>query len=94
MGIPVFYQDMLSYEAEDVVAIRPLLDEVHWHYAAKILEAAEVVARTEGAYPVLVTSFKCSPDSFVTDYFQKTLEAHRKPFLILQLDEIRFAIGL
>ena len=53
MGVPVFYQDMLSYSEEDVEGIAPLLQDVHWHYAAKILEAAEVTARTPGAYPVL-----------------------------------------
>ena len=48
MGVPVFYQDMLSYGAEDVKGIASLLKEVHWHYAARILEAAEVTARTPG----------------------------------------------
>ncbi len=93
MGVPVFYQDMLSYSTEDVAAIAPLLKDVHWHYAAKILEAAEVTARTPGAYPVLVTSFKCSPDSFVTDYVRKILESHGKPYLVLQLDEHDSRLG-
>ncbi len=93
MGVPVFYQDMLSYSTEDVEGIAPLLRDVHWHYAAKILEAAEVTARTPGAYPVLVTSFKCSPDSFVTDYVRQILEAHGKPYLVLQLDEHDSRLG-
>ncbi|TFH64966.1 MAG: CoA activase, partial [Gemmatimonadales bacterium] len=93
MGVPVFYQDMLSYTTEDVESIAPLLRDVHWHYAAKILEAAEVTARTPGAYPVLVTSFKCSPDSFITDYVRQILEAHGKPYLVLQLDEHDSRLG-
>ncbi len=93
MGVPVFYQDMLSYSSDDVARLRPLLEEVHWHYAARILEAAEVTARTPGAYPVFVTSFKCSPDSFVTDYFRQILEAHGKPYLVLQLDEHDSRLG-
>ncbi|MCJ7629808.1 MAG: acyl-CoA dehydratase activase, partial [Longimicrobiales bacterium] len=93
MGVPVFYQDMLSYSTEDVESIAPLLRDVHWHYAAKILEAAEVTARTPGAYPVLVTSFKCSPDSFITDYVRQILEAHGKPYLVLQLDEHDSRLG-
>lgn len=93
MGVPVFYQDMLSYTAEDVQGIAPLLQEVHWHYAARILEAAEVTARTPGAYPVLLTSFKCSPDSFVTEYFRQIVESHGKPYLILQLDEHDSRLG-
>jgi predicted CoA-substrate-specific enzyme activase len=93
LGVPVFYQDMLSYASEDVAAIRPLLEEVHWNYAAQILEAAEVVARTPGAYPVFVTSFKCSPDSFLTDYFRTILESHGKPYLILEMDEHDSRLG-
>ncbi len=93
LGIKTFYQDMLSYSHEDVRAIEPLLAEVNWHYAAKTLEAAEVVASTPGAYPVLVTAFKCTPDSFVIDYFKKVMAAHNKPFLILQLDEHDSNVG-
>jgi len=93
LGVPVFYQDMLTYSPDDVAEIAPLLKDVHWHYAAKILEAAEVSARTPGAYPVLVTSFKCSPDSFVTDYVRRIMEAHEKPYLILQLDEHDSRLG-
>jgi predicted CoA-substrate-specific enzyme activase len=93
LGIPVFFQDMLSYSQEDVEELGPLLEEVHWNYAAKILEAAEICARTPGAYPVFVTSFKCSPDSFLTEYFRQIVESHGKPYLILQLDEHDSRLG-
>jgi predicted CoA-substrate-specific enzyme activase len=93
MGIRVFYQDMLTYGAEDLESIQPLLGELHWHYAARILESAEVTARSPRAYPVLVTSFKCSPDSFVIDYFRTIMESHGKPYLILQLDEHDSRLG-
>jgi predicted CoA-substrate-specific enzyme activase len=93
LGIKVFYQDMLAYSAEDVTSLRPLLSEVHWHHAARILEAAEVTARTDGAYPVFITSFKCSPDSFLLDYFRQILESHGKPYLVLQLDEHDSRLG-
>ena len=87
MGIKAFFQDMLSYSEQDVESIAALLKEVHWHFGAKVLEAAEVVANTPGAYPILMTAFKCSPDSFVIDYFQKIMASHDKPYLILQLDD-------
>jgi predicted CoA-substrate-specific enzyme activase len=93
LGIRVFFQDMLSYSSEAVKPVRKLLDEIHWHYASEILKAAHVVARSEGAYPVLVTSFRCSPDSFAIDYFKKIMEAHEKPYLILQLDEHESSVG-
>jgi len=93
LGIRVFFQDMLSCSREEVEPVRKLLDEIHWHYASEILKAAQVVARSEGAYPVLVTSFRCSPDSFATDYFKKIMESHEKPYLILQLDEHESSVG-
>jgi len=87
LGTKTFFQDMLSYTRQDVKPIEPLLNELHWHYAAKILEAAEVVAKSPGAYPILMTAFKCAPDSFVIDYFKQVMTSHGKPYLILQLDE-------
>ena len=93
LGIRVFFQDMLSYSNEDIAPIRNLLNEIHWHYAAEILAAAQVVAQSKHAYPVMVTSFRCSPDSFAIDYFKKIMEAHEKPYLILQLDEHESSIG-
>lgn len=93
MGIRVFTQDMLPRTAHDLESIQPLLDKIHWLYASKILEAAEITAQTDGAYPVFITSFKCSPDSFVIDYFKKIMESHGKPYLILQLDEHQSSVG-
>lgn len=87
LGIKTFYQDMLSYERKDLRSIEPLLNELHWHYAVKILESTEIVSKLDAAYPVLLTSFKCSPDSFVIDYFKKLMESNGKPYLVLQLDD-------
>jgi len=92
-GIKTFFQDMLSYSPEDVESIEPLCNEMLWYYASEILRSAEVVARSERAYPVYVTSFKCSPDSFAVEYFKKIMEAHEKPYLILQLDEYSSNVG-
>ena len=93
LGIRVFYQDMLDYKAEDVESIDGLLKEVNWTYGAGILEAAERAARTRGLYPVLMTSFKCGPDSFITEYVKKILDRHNKPYLILELDEHDSSVG-
>ncbi len=91
--IDCFYQDMLPYNPEQVTAIRPLLAQMPWDYAVRILEAAYVVAGMPGLYPVLLTSFKCSPDSYLTGYFKQVLEAHNKPYLILELDEHDSSVG-
>ncbi|MBW1783406.1 MAG: CoA activase [Deltaproteobacteria bacterium] len=93
LGIRVFFQDMLTCSRADTEPIRGLLNEIHWHYASEILKAAQEVARSQGVYPVLVTSFRCSPDSFAIDYFKKIMEAHEKPYLILQLDEHESSVG-
>lgn len=93
LGIDCSYQDMLPYDAEDVAAIAPLLQEIHWQYAAKILEAAEVIATSKDVYPVFITSFKCSPDSFALEYFKSIMDRHAKPYLILQLDGHGSSVG-
>jgi len=93
LGIRVFFQDMLAHSTPDVELMENLLNEIHWYYAAEIVKAAQTVAKAPNAYPVMVTSFRCSPDSFVIDYFKKILEAHEKPYLILQLDEHESSVG-
>ncbi len=93
LGIKAFYQDMLCFDPEEVTAIDDLLRVVHWNYAARILQAAEVVANRDGLYPVLVTSFKCAPDSCTIEYFRRILDARGKPYLVLELDEHESSVG-
>ncbi len=93
LGINTAFQDMLDYHPAEVERIAPLLAEIHWEHAAKILEAAEVSGSRQGLYPVFVTSFKCSPDSFAVDYFKAIMEHHGKPYLILELDEHDSSVG-
>ncbi|MDC7239124.1 MAG: acyl-CoA dehydratase activase [Spirochaetales bacterium] len=93
LGIRVFYQDMLDFDGVDFESIDGLLKEINWNFGEKILKAAELIVRTEGLYPVLLTSFKCGPDSFLQDYFRKIMEANDKPYLILELDEHDSAVG-
>jgi predicted CoA-substrate-specific enzyme activase len=93
LGISCYYQDMLSYGQDEVEAIRPLLDELHWEHAVRILEATEVLARRENLYPVFLTSFMCTPDSFTLEYFKSLMGRHNKPYLVLQLDEHDSNVG-
>ena len=93
LGIKNFYQDMLPSEQQDLSEIEPLLKRMHWNYAARILKAALYIARTPGLYPVYVTSFKCSPDSFTLDYFKRIMDKCGKPYLILELDEHDSNVG-
>lgn len=91
--IKVFYQDAVEAEKNSLGQIKSLLQAFHWHYAAKAIETALYAAEHEGVYPVLVTSFKCSPDSFTVEYFKKIMDHYGKPYLILQLDEHDSSIG-
>jgi predicted CoA-substrate-specific enzyme activase len=87
LGTDCFYQDMLEIDKDELAPIQGLLDEIHWRHAADILAAAHTAALKPGLYPVFVTSFKCTPDSFTLDYFKKIMSRYQKPYLILELDE-------
>ncbi|MFW6429097.1 MAG: acyl-CoA dehydratase activase [Desulfosalsimonas sp.] len=92
-GVKGFFQDMLDFENADVSEIKPFLDELHWNYAADIIKAAKLVSEEPGIYPVLMTSFKCSPDSFIRDVFQSLMDGAGKPYLVLELDEHGSSVG-
>ena len=87
LGIKSFYQDMITSEDIDLEDINILLRKVPWYYVTKILETAKIIAETRNLYPVLITAFKCAPDSFIIEYFKKIFDSCRKPYLILQIDE-------
>jgi predicted CoA-substrate-specific enzyme activase len=93
MGIGTFYMDMMPEKQTEISVTNELIKSIQWKFASKILAAAETVAQTENCYPVLVTSFKCTPDAFVIEYFKEIMEAGQKPYLILQLDEHDSAVG-
>ncbi|MCD4742335.1 MAG: acyl-CoA dehydratase activase-related protein, partial [Desulfobacteraceae bacterium] len=93
LDVKAFYQDMLDYENHDFSDIDGLLEEIHWHHAAEILKATYIAANTDNLYPVYISSFNCSPDSFCKDYFKQIMEAYKKPYLILELDEHDSSVG-
>jgi predicted nucleotide-binding protein (sugar kinase/HSP70/actin superfamily) len=87
MGIDAWYQDMLQVDPGWDEGFNKLLEKTPWHFAANILRAAELTGRTPGLYPVLITAFKCAPDSFIIDYFKQLMNLYDKPYLIIQIDE-------
>ena len=93
LGIPTFFQDMLDLDHGDFSQIDPMLKQIHWKHAARILKAALLAAREENLYPVFISSFKCAPDSFATDYFKEIMEGFSKPYLVLELDEHDSSVG-
>ncbi|MBN2780388.1 MAG: CoA activase [Candidatus Marinimicrobia bacterium] len=91
-GVEAFFTDSLpTADPDDDMNL--LLDHFHWAYPAAILEAADLCTRTKGLYPVFITSFMCAPDSFALEYFKRIMDAHEKPYLILQLDEHDSNVG-
>ncbi len=91
--VKCFFQDMLPTGMHREKETEDILRKVPWHFAVSILGSAEYIARTPGLYPVLVTAFKCAPDSFIIEFFKKILDAHNKPYLILQIDEHDSSVG-
>jgi len=92
MGVRAWYQDMLPVR-KDQSELAELLGKIPWHFAADILRAAEWVALTANMYPVLITAFKCAPDSFIIEYFKQLMELSSKPYLIIQIDEHDSNVG-
>ncbi|MDZ7372941.1 MAG: acyl-CoA dehydratase activase [candidate division KSB1 bacterium] len=92
-GIPVFYQEMLPLEETETPVAADYLRWNHWRYGERILRAAEFVARDEKLFPIYLTAFKCSPDSFLIPYFREIMDRYDKPYLILQIDDHSSAEG-
>ena len=86
-GIQSFYMDMIPVDERQIDAAQDFVRLNHWHYGNRIIKTAEIVARTKGLFPIYLTAFKCSPDSFILSYFKDIMDYYRKPYLILQLDE-------
>jgi len=87
MGINAWHQDMLRIDPDHDPAFNRLLEKTPWHFASDILRAAELAGRIKNLYPVLITAFKCAPDSFIIDYFKQLMHLYKKPYLIIQIDE-------
>ena len=93
-GVKTFFQDMLpQIEIGKDSPVRGFKDWNHWKHGGDILQAAEYIGRTDGLYPVFLSAFKCSPDSFLLSYFKEIMDGYQKPYLILQIDEHGSAVG-
>jgi len=93
MGIKSFFQDMIDPDELPPEETGLQLREIPWYYASRILETAKKTVTAKNLYPVLVTAFKCAPDSFIIEYFKKLMHEYNKPYLILQIDEHDSNVG-
>ncbi len=92
-GYRVLTPDMLNIDSVSAESTEDYLKRVHWHYGKTILRTAELVLRNPKLFPVFLTNFRCSPDSFIISYFKEVMERQGKPYLILQLDELSSEVG-
>jgi len=90
-GLKVFFHDM--FPSPETHHHDALLQAYHWYYASRVIETALYCRTNPTMYPVLVTSFKCGPDSFAIETFKEILDKAHKPYLILQIDEHDSAVG-
>ncbi len=93
LNIQSFFMDQIPPADYEESELGELLSAFHWNYASQALRATLQCARTAGLYPVLVTSFKCSPDSFLIEYYKRIMNQYKKPYLILQLDDHDSSLG-
>jgi predicted CoA-substrate-specific enzyme activase len=93
LGARVFWQEEFSPPNHEGAYAKKYLDRMHWHYGKQILKLTEYAARRENLFLVYITSFRCSPDSFLLSYVQDIMEHYGKPFLILQVDEHSSDVG-
>ncbi len=92
-GVKTFFQNMLEVNENSMDSLKEILNSTKWKFAAAILSAADHIAQKKGLFPVFISSFKCSPDSFIIEYFKQIMEFYGKPYLILQLDEYDSNVG-
>jgi predicted CoA-substrate-specific enzyme activase len=92
-GFRVLTQDMLGPDLPGAGVAPGLCDQVHWHYGKLILRAVDAILANPRLFPVYLTNFRCSPDSFLMTYFRELMESGGKPYLVLQLDELSSEVG-
>jgi predicted nucleotide-binding protein (sugar kinase/HSP70/actin superfamily) len=93
LGASVFWQEELPLEEFPLTYARQYEERMHWHYGTLIVRAAEYAARAENLFPVFLTCFRCSPDSFLMSYVKDIVTHFGKPFLFLQLDAHASDVG-
>ena len=93
LGASVYWQEELDLAGIPLTYARQYEERMHWHYGKLIVRAAEFAARTENLYPVFLTCFRCSPDSFLMSYVKDIVTHFGKPFLFLQLDAHASDVG-
>lgn len=92
-GFDILYQSMLDLDPQNLDYAKRFIDKAHWTFGQEIICASEFAAKTDGLFPVFLTCFRCSPDSYLISYFKDIMNKYEKPYLIIQLDEHSSDVG-
>jgi predicted CoA-substrate-specific enzyme activase len=93
LGCEVFWQDEIDDASCEPAFGLKFYGRMHWKYGKQILRALEYCVKTPNTFPVFLSCFRCSPDSFLLTYAQEMMSAAGKPFLFLGLDELASSVG-
>ncbi|MBN2547101.1 MAG: hypothetical protein JXB50_14965 [Spirochaetes bacterium] len=87
-GFELLHQSMIENSLIPDELHDSFMERMHWYYGQEILLALKAVMENDNIYPVFLTCFRCSPDSYLITYFKEIMEDIDKPYLIIQLDEL------
>jgi len=93
LGFDLIYQSMADGHSGDCPVAERFMEKMHWFYGQEILKAAEFAAKSSNIYPVFLSFFRCSPDSYLLTYVKEIFKAYNKPYLVVQLDEHTSDVG-
>jgi predicted CoA-substrate-specific enzyme activase len=88
LGFPLIAQSMAPSREDD-----PENAAMHWHYGHEMRQALSLMKADSRIYPVFLTCFRCSPDSYLISEFKEAMSAMDRPYLVLQLDEHGSDVG-
>lgn len=80
-GLNIIPMDFLPADNLDISAIH---ENMFWNYGRRILQAAHFVGESKNLHVILITNFKCGPDSYIKHFLHRAIGA---PFLTLQFDD-------
>ncbi len=93
MGFELLYQSMVELSEPESPVTSKFMEKMHWFYGQEILNAAELAAKSDDIYPVFLSCFRCSPDSYLLTYVKEIFKYYNKPYLVVQLDEHTSDVG-
>jgi predicted CoA-substrate-specific enzyme activase len=92
-GFDIAYQSAVDTDESGLGYAGKYYYKMHWYYGQEIIKAAEYAAKNRNVYPVFLSCFRCSPDSYLLTYFKDIMDEYDKPYLVIQLDDHESDVG-